>query len=858
MKRSATANDLEVTSQKYRRGYKACLNCRTRKTRCDLGSPDNPHDPPCVRCKRERKECVFPGSGNRGGKRRNEWAVGNDTSVNAAANTEDEDQYSPVVSLKDADLNKEGSLTPELNSMHNALEFLAKAAGSAAKEDSENCIHPYKEQDEPNGEKSYCYKERPNQQASNQSKANVTASNTLIDNFSGWKSDPLFDLGDIEYIGEHKLLTEQEAVCLIDLFFLNMHPFFPYIPFQLRCSQELKRYPILLCAILTISTRYHNFAEHKISDGERNSRNTEVHDRLWIYCQRLISQSVWAEASTRSVGTILAFLLFTEWNPRAIHWHWTDYANGAALNDISRRDYFPSNAKSSDNTSLTGMGAMRRSDRMSWMLTGTAVRLAQDMGFMNNSPKVFTALHITETQTAMNMNQRSILSQSLAEVSLNGHDEESCLSSTCIEEIFRDENSKRRWKKYTQQRGSIGGKKDGFHDSEKEFLIDEYAFFHYEDGNAYREFSNPGPHEKPKPSAPDKLLFTPRQRAKVELLRIMSIGYEAIYYKDTKLTLIDHKNKLAVLGVLSPMIKGWHNTYKHLLIRLTSSQFPPTRDENENATHEISDKIDSESLLSDYFYCQLYIYSLALQVEAGTEKEKKPNISELTKSAKYVELAYNAAKEVLHSAVRVHKLQVLKYMPVRWAARIIRAVAFVVRCYMTLTGSGLGPDPRATTILAVCVISAEEIIELIQKAAITLREASPDELHLCSRFSTILMFLCTEMKRKQRVEPQNSDSRRSSSHTPQRPTNGPVRMSTTPAENYAAADFTIPAFLETPHSSHLPSELEDWFCASDDVGLDFVEPWAEMLEQQFINNDKNMTFENLYNEAMGYEHLPKQ
>ena len=38
---------------------KACIPCRQRKVRCDLGSVDNPHDPPCVRCRREAKECFF-------------------------------------------------------------------------------------------------------------------------------------------------------------------------------------------------------------------------------------------------------------------------------------------------------------------------------------------------------------------------------------------------------------------------------------------------------------------------------------------------------------------------------------------------------------------------------------------------------------------------------------------------------------------------------------------------------------------------------------------------------------------------------------------------------------------------------
>lgn len=37
----------------------ACIPCRRRKVRCDLGSVDNPNDPPCVRCRRESKECFF-------------------------------------------------------------------------------------------------------------------------------------------------------------------------------------------------------------------------------------------------------------------------------------------------------------------------------------------------------------------------------------------------------------------------------------------------------------------------------------------------------------------------------------------------------------------------------------------------------------------------------------------------------------------------------------------------------------------------------------------------------------------------------------------------------------------------------
>lgn len=43
----------------HKRVYQACIPCRRRKVRCDLGSVDDPEDPPCQRCRRESKECYF-------------------------------------------------------------------------------------------------------------------------------------------------------------------------------------------------------------------------------------------------------------------------------------------------------------------------------------------------------------------------------------------------------------------------------------------------------------------------------------------------------------------------------------------------------------------------------------------------------------------------------------------------------------------------------------------------------------------------------------------------------------------------------------------------------------------------------
>lgn len=42
----------------YKRAYKACESCRKGKSRCEV-DPTLP-DTSCIRCRRERRQCVFP------------------------------------------------------------------------------------------------------------------------------------------------------------------------------------------------------------------------------------------------------------------------------------------------------------------------------------------------------------------------------------------------------------------------------------------------------------------------------------------------------------------------------------------------------------------------------------------------------------------------------------------------------------------------------------------------------------------------------------------------------------------------------------------------------------------------------
>jgi hypothetical protein len=792
----------------------------------------------------------------------------------------------------------------EFSTMQGALVFLARAAGTMAKADDRDNInardvHAQLENQESNasssGNSPVNYHSNSNVNSRQGSTTNndngkmfdknfaplirpdgsKPASLPPVDNPASMHPRSTKKLSDIVYIGEGKMLTEKEAIRLINLFFLTLHPFFPHIPQQLHSPNVLAGYPILLCAILTIASRYHTFEDETEEVFNENSRNIQLHERLWIYCQRLISQTVWAEASTRSIGTALAFLLFTEWNPRAIHWRWSDYANNPDFKD-GEMDKDDQRAEEDDN--LAGLSAMRRSDRMAWMLVGTSVRLSQDMGFITGSPEIFVATHIAETNTAMNLGQRSMLSQSLGEVDLNNEEED-----------------------------DISGA--------KKYQYDEFILSLDEETMRRRSLQK------------KSLKFTFSQKAKLEILKIMSLAYETIYLGGNYPTDgTSSRQTLTVLGVLSPLIENWYRTYKKLLRPSNPKNFNHHCNLKQagNAKHvnEITRQIDKESLICDYYYCQLYIYALALSMEnplnSNVSDVKKPlnniRLDEISKASKYVEIAYNSAKEILNAAIRIHKLKLLKYMPVRWVTRIVRSVAFIVKCFLTLTNRSKNSQSKMETsaLLSLSIIPIEDILQTIQKAAIVLREASPDELHLCTRYSTILMYLCTEMKHRTKFQSNAPEIRKLDENDDEDEEDGNVNERVAPSMNEQQAQYgysqsslnsrpdlqdqslldnsndyipqrplfpdSLSSFLPQPQQQFqnypqqqsqsdnsfnypnanstdenkvnielsyqqmggradvtqpLPEAVIDWFFKNDEsIGLDFVEPWTEMLEQQ--------------------------
>ena len=94
-------NNASPPAAVHKRTYQACIPCRQRKVRCDLGPVDAPHDPPCVRCRREKKNCYFTPT-------RRKRKPGDEDEGETAGDVNEEDQAHKRRSITDGDLPDHG------------------------------------------------------------------------------------------------------------------------------------------------------------------------------------------------------------------------------------------------------------------------------------------------------------------------------------------------------------------------------------------------------------------------------------------------------------------------------------------------------------------------------------------------------------------------------------------------------------------------------------------------------------------------------------------------------------------------------------------------------------------------------
>lgn len=211
--------------------------------------------------------------------------------------------------------------------------------------------------------------------------------------------------------------TAEEALRYVEYFYTHLHPMTPVDVTEFRSPRRhlalLTEEPVLAVAILTISSRY-----MKLSGRSSDTRAHKIHERLWASLMELVQRLIWGQeqfgggftgagvsrvresasgqitwpGSLRTLGTIEALLLLSDWQPRSLHFPPDDDDNH--LLNINY-DKLPATAGTNGNgghgSSLDALPYASwlepawRSDKMCWMLMSLAQGLSSEMGVFDTN-----------------------------------------------------------------------------------------------------------------------------------------------------------------------------------------------------------------------------------------------------------------------------------------------------------------------------------------------------------------------------------------------------------------------------------------------------------------------------------------
>lgn len=185
--------------------------------------------------------------------------------------------------------------------------------------------------------------------------------------------------------------------------------------------------PILTVTLLTIASRY-----RQLPGTGGHCRSHAIHEQLWTYLRGMIERVIWGQeafgggfcgsgadesqtsstapwrglrkGSLRTLGTIEALMILTEWHPRALHFPPADATDELMLPDYDLRE---SGASDGDGGTRPSVGGRRieswlepawRSDRMCWMLLTAAMGLAYELGVFDDIDELLAAEAITRPE----------------------------------------------------------------------------------------------------------------------------------------------------------------------------------------------------------------------------------------------------------------------------------------------------------------------------------------------------------------------------------------------------------------------------------------------------------------------------
>ncbi|KAF2154262.1 hypothetical protein K461DRAFT_125631 [Myriangium duriaei CBS 260.36] len=399
-----SANERQDQSEHHRRAYQACTLCRKRKSRCDFGDRDGP---PCVRCRREMRECTF--AEHRSSRQRTEDTQSPDDPQRpskrfrrSTASTYDHDYIAPRMqrisqradrdgktppfeevseSQKDANNASEDQRSnPDLassvmrtvvSSGNDALNLLYQAAHTQR----EPSTNPDSEPTPPLAHTISAQHDHAMSAGTPGHQIDIFPMIKLNeDTFRLWNACRFVRMG---------WFSAEEAATYIDLFYRNMSGLTPISTELCRDHRNhhslVVEEPLLCCTILLISSRYHS-----LTGAHGGSRTTYIHDRMWKHCQHLLlrlmlGQEKLSSARTRTLGSVEALILLSEWHPRALHF--PPESDGWDSDLLLSANVIPFEERNSikKRWAENVIEPARRSDRMTWMLLGLALSLAHEL-----------------------------------------------------------------------------------------------------------------------------------------------------------------------------------------------------------------------------------------------------------------------------------------------------------------------------------------------------------------------------------------------------------------------------------------------------------------------------------------------
>lgn len=169
-------------------------------------------------------------------------------------------------------------------------------------------------------------------------------------------------------------------------FFTHISPLSPVMDSSYADPANYRRLvleePLLCCTILMISSRYYS------PSGIGGSvRADYIHGRVWRHIEHLVQRITFGSekysiAKSRTLASIQALLLITDWHPRSLHFPPENDGWDASLASAVDDSFSPQgcHTEGSKRWREDVFEPAKRSDRLSWMLVGLATTLAHELG----------------------------------------------------------------------------------------------------------------------------------------------------------------------------------------------------------------------------------------------------------------------------------------------------------------------------------------------------------------------------------------------------------------------------------------------------------------------------------------------